>query len=121
MHVPLRPEDDFDAVRGFARDVAGVLTSRHPDDLTMEQRKENRGRRLYLDLMRDACAQMVVAPYSAWPPRGAGWPPPDRRQRPSAEPLNWPRGGAGLVRVGRLAYREASRPTCTRGVAGDRR
>jgi len=51
-------------VRGFARDVAGVLASRYPDELTVEQRKEQRGERLYLDIMRNAYAQTVVAPYA---------------------------------------------------------
>jgi bifunctional non-homologous end joining protein LigD len=64
VHVPLRPEEGFDAVRGFARDVAVLLVSRHPDELTVEQRKEQRGDRLYLDIMRNAYAQTVVAPYT---------------------------------------------------------
>jgi bifunctional non-homologous end joining protein LigD len=79
VHVPLRPEHDFDAVRGFAREVSAVLASRFPEDLTLEQRKEQRGQRLYLDVMRNAYAQTVVAPYSV-------------RARPSAPvatPLRW--------------------------------
>lgn len=64
MHVPLRPEADFDTVRGFARDVATRLAGRFPDELTVEPRKEQRGHRLYLDIMRNAYAQTVVAPYS---------------------------------------------------------
>jgi bifunctional non-homologous end joining protein LigD len=79
VHVPLRPEEDFDAVRGFARDVAGVLASRYPDELTVEQRKEQRGQRLYLDIMRNAYAQTVAAPYTV-------------RARPGATvatPLHW--------------------------------
>ncbi len=79
VHVPLRPEADFDTVRGFARDVATRLASRFPDELTVEPRKEARGRRLYLDIMRNAYAQTVVAPYSV-------------RGRPGAHvatPLHW--------------------------------
>src|ERR1700751_4167729 len=64
VHVPLRPEADFDTVRGFARDVATRLASRFPDELTVEPRKEQRGHRLYLDIMRNAYPQTVVAPYS---------------------------------------------------------
>ncbi len=79
VHVPLRPGDDFDSVRGFARDVARLLASRSPDQLTVEQRKEHRGPRLYLDIMRDAYAQTVVAPYSVRARRGA----------PVAMPLDW--------------------------------
>ena len=79
VHVPLRPEEDFDAVRGFARDAAGLLAGRYPDELTLEQRKEPRGNRLYLDIMRNAYAQTVVAPYTV-------------RARPGATvatPLHW--------------------------------
>jgi bifunctional non-homologous end joining protein LigD len=79
VHVPLRPQEDFDAVRGFARDVAVLLAGRYPDELTVEQRKEQRGQRLYLDIMRNAYAQTVVAPYTA-------------RARPGATvatPLEW--------------------------------
>ncbi|HET6186168.1 MAG TPA: hypothetical protein VFE59_04125 [Trebonia sp.] len=28
VHVPLRPDDDFDSVRGFAREIAGLMVSR---------------------------------------------------------------------------------------------
>ena len=79
VHVPLRPLDDFDSVRGFAREIADLLVSRSPERLTTEQRKENRGERLYLDLMRNGYAQMAVAPYSV-------------RARPGAQvatPLDW--------------------------------
>jgi bifunctional non-homologous end joining protein LigD len=86
VHVPLRPGDDFDSVRGFARDVARLLASRSPDQLTVEQRKEHRGPRLYLDIMRNAYAQTVVAPYSVRARRGA----------PVAMPLDWDELGRGL-------------------------
>ena len=79
VQVPLRPEADFDTVRGFARDVATRLAGRFPQELTVEPRKEARGHRLYLDVMRNAYAQTVVAPYSV-------------RGRPGAHvatPLHW--------------------------------
>jgi bifunctional non-homologous end joining protein LigD len=79
VHVPLRPGDDFDSVRGFAREIADLLVTRSPERLTTEQRKEQRGQRLYLDLMRNGYAQMVVAPYSVRARPGA----------PVATPLDW--------------------------------
>ena len=79
VHVPLRPVDDFDSVRGFAREIADLLVSRSPQRLTTEQRKEGRGERLYLDLMRNGYAQMAVAPYSVRARPGA----------PVATPLDW--------------------------------
>jgi bifunctional non-homologous end joining protein LigD len=115
VHVPLRPEDDFDAVRGFARDVARVLVSRQPDDLTMEQRKDSRGQRLYLDLMRDAYAQMVVAPYSVRARPGA----------PVATPLGWAELDGGLTpgqfTLGTVRERVASVPDPWKGMARHRR
>lgn len=79
VHVPLRADEDFDAVRDFARAAAGLLASRFPEQLTLEQRKDQRGRRLYLDIMRNAYAQMAVAPYSLRARPGA----------PVATPLHW--------------------------------
>lgn len=79
MHVPVRPEENFDSVRGFARDVAGLLVSRSPAELTQEQRKDQRGQRLYLDVMRNAYSQTAIAPYSVRARRGA----------PVATPLDW--------------------------------
>jgi bifunctional non-homologous end joining protein LigD len=79
VHVPLRPEEDFDAVRGFARAAAVVLAGRYPDELTVEQRKDQRGDRLYLDIMRNAYAQTAVAPYSVRARPGA----------PVSTPLTW--------------------------------
>jgi bifunctional non-homologous end joining protein LigD len=64
LHVSVPPQEDFDTVRGFARDLASMLASRSPTHLTTEQRKEQRGGRLYLDAMRNAYAQTVVAPYT---------------------------------------------------------
>ena len=79
VHVPLRPAEDFDAARDFARLVAELLASRDPGQLTTAQRKDERGGRLYLDIMRNAYAQTAVAPYSV-------------RGRPGAHvatPLHW--------------------------------
>src|SRR5262252_2412225 len=79
VHVPLNPADDFDAVRKFARQVAEVLATRNPDLVTTEQRKDKRGPRIYADIMRNAYAQLAVAPYSVRARPGA----------PVATPLSW--------------------------------
>ena len=63
VHVPLDRREGFDEVRTFARDAASVLAARHPDVITVEQRKGKRGDRVYADVMRDAYAQTVVGPY----------------------------------------------------------
>jgi bifunctional non-homologous end joining protein LigD len=79
VHVPLNAREDVDAVRGFAREAADLLAARDPDLMTTQQRREGRGGRIYLDIMRNAYAQTVVAPYSV-------------RARPGAAvatPLRW--------------------------------
>jgi bifunctional non-homologous end joining protein LigD len=81
LHVvaPLDRGADFDATRGFARDVATVLAAGDPERFTTEARKSKRGGRVYLDVMRNGWAQTAVAPYSVRPLLGA----------PVATPLDW--------------------------------
>jgi bifunctional non-homologous end joining protein LigD len=79
VHVPLNARDDFDTVRRFARQASEVLAAREPDTLTVEQRKDSRGARVYSDVMRNAYAQTAVAPYSVRARPGA----------PVATPLDW--------------------------------
>ncbi len=77
--VPVRADTDFDTARQFARDVAEVVVADDPDHRTVEARKEKRGGRVYLDIMRNAYAQTAVAPYSVRARDGA----------PVATPLEW--------------------------------
>ena len=77
--APLRPEEDFDAVRDLARTVAHQLVEEHPDRLTVEQRTSQRGDRIYLDVMRNGYGQTAVPPYAVRARRGA----------PVATPLEW--------------------------------
>src|SRR5262249_28979171 len=71
--------EDFDTVREFARQVAELLAARNRDLVTTEQRKGKRGERIYADIMRNAYAQLAVAPYSVRARPGA----------PVATPLTW--------------------------------
>ncbi|MBD3167933.1 MAG: ATP-dependent DNA ligase [candidate division Zixibacteria bacterium] len=77
--VPVKPENDFDTVRDFAKGIAEILSSRFPGELTTEIRKDKRNGRLYLDIARNAYAQTAVAPYSIRAIPGA----------PVATPLDW--------------------------------
>ena len=77
--VPLRRDRGFDDVRDFVQRLSAVLASRHPDLLTVEARKENRGDRVLLDVARNAYAQTVVPPYAVRPASGA----------PVATPIRW--------------------------------
>jgi bifunctional non-homologous end joining protein LigD len=79
VHVPLRAEEGFDPVRDFARAVAELMIRDAPDRLTLQQRVDQRGNRIYLDVQRNGYAQMAVAPYSVRA----------RRAAPVATPLQW--------------------------------
>lgn len=68
-----------DEVRAFARDVAELLAGRYPDQLTTAPRKQARKGRLYLDVQRNAYAQISVTPYAVRALPGA----------PVATPLSW--------------------------------
>ena len=88
VHVPLTARQDFDTVRGFARQAAGVLATRDPGLVTVEQRKDKRGGRVYADVMRNAYAQTAVAPYSLRARPGAPVSAPLRWQEVSDERLD---------------------------------
>jgi bifunctional non-homologous end joining protein LigD len=79
VSVPLDAKSDFEIVRGFAARAAQQIVQQFPDRVTMESRKNARGGRLFLDIMRNAYAQTAVAPYSLRPKPGA----------PVATPLDW--------------------------------
>lgn len=81
FHVvaPLRRDGHFDAVREFAREAATLLAERQPRWLTVAQRKDKRGGRVFLDYLRNAYAQTSVPPYAVRALPGA----------PVAAPLSW--------------------------------
>ena len=62
--VPIQPELKFDSVRAVARRFAEDVTATHPDLTTLAQRKAKRGNRVFLDVLRNAWGQTVVAAYS---------------------------------------------------------
>lgn len=81
LHVvaPLDRAASFDEVRGLARALARRLAADHPEQLTVAQRKDQRGDRLYLDVLRNAYGQTTVLPYSLRARPGL----------PVATPLTW--------------------------------
>jgi len=79
VHLPLIADADFDASRQFAREASELLVAREPGLLTLEQRRDKRGDRIYADIMRNGYAQTAAAPYSV---RG-------RPGAPVATPLHW--------------------------------
>jgi bifunctional non-homologous end joining protein LigD len=81
FHVvaPLDATADYDTVRALAHEAAERLAAADPDRLTVEQRKDKRGDRIFLDTNRNGYAQTFVAPYSLRARPGA----------PVATPLDW--------------------------------
>jgi bifunctional non-homologous end joining protein LigD len=59
--VGLNRRADFEEVREFAHRVGEVLARRHPDAITVEQRKDKRGEPDYARVMRTPTLQTVVA------------------------------------------------------------
>ena len=64
VYVPLRRRYGFAEVRRFAKLLAKVIQERLPEIATLEQRINKRGKRVYLDVGRNAFTQTAVAPYS---------------------------------------------------------
>ena len=96
--VPLDRSATFDEVRAFARDVAAELVRRDPQRRTIEIRKEKRGARLLVDIMRNAYGQTAVAPYAVRAFAGA----------PVAMPLVWQDLERGAIGPRMLTIRNVS-------------
>jgi len=79
VHVALARRDDFEVVRPFAADVARVVAARDPRRFTVEQRKDARRGRVFIDHLRNAYGQTAIAPYSVRARPGA----------PVATPIDW--------------------------------
>jgi bifunctional non-homologous end joining protein LigD len=107
LHVvaPISRGTDFETAREFARDVAKVVAADDPAHLTVEQRKDKRGDRIYLDVMRNAYAQTAVAPYAVRARRGA----------PVATPLDWDELGTRGLRADRFTIRDVPKRIAQQG------
>jgi bifunctional non-homologous end joining protein LigD len=77
--VPLDRSIGFDETRAFARQVGELAAKRHPESLTVEQRKTARQGRVFVDYLRNSFGQTTVAPYAVRALPGA----------PIATPLDW--------------------------------
>lgn len=79
VFVPLKLGPTYDDVLPFAKEICERLAASHPKELTLEQRIEARGQRVYLDPFRNAFGATVVAPYSVR----------RRDKAPFSMPLDW--------------------------------
>jgi bifunctional non-homologous end joining protein LigD len=90
--VPLNRKSDVDEAHAFANDVARVLVERHPETLTTEFSKADRGEKIYVDVARNAPGQHAVAPYSLRARDGAPVAMPitwDELEDPKVTPQRW--------------------------------
>jgi bifunctional non-homologous end joining protein LigD len=81
VHVvsPLTRGPSFTDVHRFARALAEEMVADNPRKLTLEWKKADRGRKIYVDVNRIAYAQHAVAPYGVRP----------RPKAPTAMPIHW--------------------------------
>jgi bifunctional non-homologous end joining protein LigD len=81
VHVvcPLRRGPGFGDVHTYARALAEEMVADDPRHLTLEWKKVDRGKLIYVDVNRNAYAQHVVAPYGVRP----------RPRAPVAVPIHW--------------------------------
>ena len=77
--VPLDRSAAFDAARDLAHRLAERLAEASPKLMTVEQRKNKRGDRVFVDYLRNAYGQTSVAPYGVRA----------RPEAPIATPLEW--------------------------------
>ncbi len=79
VRVPLKPQHTFDEVRGFAKHIAEQVVAESPKEYTLESRKEKRGKKLLIDIMRNGFSATAVLPYAVRAQEHA----------PVATPLEW--------------------------------
>lgn len=77
--IPIKPTMHFDQVREFAKKIAMLLCQREPKSYTIEVRKNKRGKKVFIDYLRNAYNQTSIAPYSVRALDGA----------PIAMPIRW--------------------------------
>lgn len=88
VHVPLDGSADFTTAGRFAAAAADLLARRHSDELTDEARRDKRKGRVFVDHLRNAYGQTVVAPYGVRARSGA----------PVATPIDWDELGSAEPR-----------------------
>jgi len=77
--VPIKPIINFDGVRSLSRSIAQHLVNIDPKNLTLELRKNKRGKKIFIDYLRNGYGATGVAPYSLRA----------RPHAPVATPLDW--------------------------------
>ena len=99
LHViaPLDDKATFEQVHALCHGLAKVLVAEHPDLLTTEFYKMDRGGKLYFDTARNALGSTFVAAYSLRPKPGA----------PVSMPIEWDELGDKKLRSDGFTLRNA--------------
>ena len=100
VHVvcPLRRGPGFSDVHGWARGLAEEMVADDPRNLTLEWHRDERGKRIFVDVNRNAYAQHGVAPYGVRP----------RPRAPVAMPIEWEELGDPKLKPDRWTVRNAA-------------
>ncbi|AUH72228.1 non-homologous end-joining DNA ligase [Legionella sainthelensi] len=79
VHLPLKAHYKFDRIKSISRKIAEKLYQKCPEITTLEQRKEKRGNKVFIDFLRNDYAMTAITPYSLRARKGA----------PIATPVDW--------------------------------
>jgi bifunctional non-homologous end joining protein LigD len=79
IETPIVPEDDWDAVKAFARAIASEMVSDDPSSYVATASKARRRGKIYIDWLRNARGATAIAPYSTRA----------RPNAPVATPVRW--------------------------------
>ncbi len=64
VYIPLRRTADFKQTKAFATACAKVIIDKHPTMTTLEIRKDKRGKKVFIDTLRNEHGATSVAPYA---------------------------------------------------------
>ncbi len=64
IYVPLKQDTTFKKAHDFVKACAQYLINKHPEFITIEQRKNKRGNRVLIDYARNSFGLSSVSPYS---------------------------------------------------------
>jgi bifunctional non-homologous end joining protein LigD len=77
--VPLKRVHTFEETRAFARHIAQLVADQHPKLATIDLHKSKRGKRIFIDWLRNGFGATAAAPYAIRAHEGA----------PIAMPVTW--------------------------------
>ncbi|HAT1720871.1 TPA: non-homologous end-joining DNA ligase [Legionella pneumophila] len=79
IHIPIKPYYSFLEIKAITKQIAERLHQQSTDTTTLEQRKNKRGNKVFIDYLRNDYGMTAVAPYSLRALENA----------PIATPIDW--------------------------------